>query len=87
MQMCIRDSFLNAELASMKIADAGFTKQFTSRISLPFENGKEEVQKMKFYFGPNHFNTLKAVSYTHLDVYKRQIIIITIYLTIPEVKI
>ena len=62
------DNFLNAELGSIKIADAGFTKQFTSRISLPFENGKEEVQKMKFYFGPNHFNTLKEYKYGFEDV-------------------
>jgi YidC/Oxa1 family membrane protein insertase len=62
------EHFLNADFSSTKIADGGYTKQFTSRISIPFDSGKDEVQNFKMYFGPNHFNTLKQYEYGFEDV-------------------
>jgi len=57
------EHFLNADMKSIKIADGTYTKQFSSRFSLPFENGKDESLGFKFYFGPNHFNTLESYDY------------------------
>jgi YidC/Oxa1 family membrane protein insertase len=62
------NNFLNANLESTKIAEGGYTKRFASRISLPFEGGKEERMNFKFYFGPNHFNTLSSYNYGFEDV-------------------
>ncbi len=62
------DHFVNANLESVKIASGGFSKQFSSRIALPFENGQDENLGFKFYFGPNHFNTLKEYNYGFEDV-------------------
>lgn len=57
------ENFLNADMQSIKIADGSYTKQFSSRIGLPFESGKDEALNFKLYFGPNHFNTLKSYDY------------------------
>ncbi len=57
------ENFLNAKLESTKIAEGNLVKNFSSRIAIPFENGENESHDMKIYFGPNHFNTLKAYEY------------------------
>jgi YidC/Oxa1 family membrane protein insertase len=57
------ESMLNADMQSVKIADGTYTKQFQSRIGLPFDTGKDETVGFKMYFGPNHFNTLKSYDY------------------------
>ncbi len=60
------DPFLNANLASKKILDGKYIKNFSSRVSIPFESGVDEEHQMKVYFGPNHFNTLKSYGYSFL---------------------
>jgi YidC/Oxa1 family membrane protein insertase len=62
------DPFLNADLASKKILDGKYIKNFSSRIAIPFDNGLDEEFKMKIYFGPNHFNTLKSYGHNFEDV-------------------
>ncbi|OFX82288.1 MAG: hypothetical protein A2W99_09555 [Bacteroidetes bacterium GWF2_33_16] len=36
-----------------------YLKYFTSSIGIPFENVEKSTVQLEFYFGPNHFNTLK----------------------------
>jgi len=36
-----------------------YLKQFSSTIGIPFENTEKSTVALEFYFGPNHFNTLK----------------------------
>ncbi|HAN18155.1 MAG: hypothetical protein A2X13_04280 [Bacteroidetes bacterium GWC2_33_15] len=36
-----------------------YLKYFSSSIGIPFENSEKSTVPLKFYFGPNHFNTLK----------------------------
>ena len=57
------ENFLNASFKSTKIADGTHIKQFSSRIALPFDSGKDETLGFKMFFGPNHFNTLKSYDY------------------------
>ncbi|MDD2195638.1 MAG: membrane protein insertase YidC [Bacteroidales bacterium] len=62
------DNFLNAQLESNKIEDGLNIKQFSSRIALPVDNAANDEHNLKMYFGPNHFNTLKAYEYGFEDV-------------------
>jgi YidC/Oxa1 family membrane protein insertase len=62
------ENFLNANMLSTKVLDDKHIKKFSSRISIPLDNGRGEEHKMKMYFGPNHFNTLKEYEYSFEDV-------------------
>ncbi len=62
------ESMQNAKLATYILEEANLTKQFSSRIAIPFEKGADETAQFKFYFGPNHFNTLKTYSYGFEEV-------------------
>lgn len=53
------DYFTNADLRQLKAHDGEHLKYYSARISLPFLNGNDETLKLNFYFGPNHFKTLK----------------------------
>jgi YidC/Oxa1 family membrane protein insertase len=54
------NAFANATVRSTKLEEhPKYLKIFESQIGIPFEQSPEQVQKMTFYFGPNHFNTLK----------------------------
>ncbi len=53
------DYFTNADLRQVKAHDGEHLKHYSARISLPFLNGNDETLKLNFYFGPNHFKTLK----------------------------
>ncbi|MDD4385919.1 MAG: membrane protein insertase YidC [Bacteroidales bacterium] len=57
------ENFLNAQFEIKKVEDGLNIKQFSSRIALPVESAANDEHKLKMYFGPNHFNTLK--SYEH----------------------
>ncbi|MBN1927075.1 MAG: membrane protein insertase YidC [Prolixibacteraceae bacterium] len=56
------DAFPNASVSSEKMEmddpDVAF---FKSEIGLPFDNQSSNEYGMSFYFGPNHYNTLKMV--------------------------
>jgi YidC/Oxa1 family membrane protein insertase len=52
--------FANATVRSTKLEeDPEYLKIFESHIGIPFEPSQSQEQKMAFFFGPNHFNTLK----------------------------
>jgi YidC/Oxa1 family membrane protein insertase len=55
------DYFVNATVRSTKLEeDPKYLKIFESQIGIPFEPSPDQEQKMTFFFGPNHFNTLKG---------------------------
>lgn len=52
--------FPNAELEQNKIAnDEHYLKFYKSSIGLPFKDANNESIGMQFYFGPNHYTSLK----------------------------
>lgn len=53
------DLFINTDLKSSTLKDGIFLKKFSARIAIPFIDGKNETVGLSFFFGPNHFNTLK----------------------------
>jgi len=55
-----KDGFVNANLESTKSLDGKSLKDFSARISLPLQDGKDETIGLNFYFGPNKFNILKS---------------------------
>ena len=53
--------FTNATVRSTKLeTDPVYLYVFESQIGIPFEQSPNQEQKMTFFFGPNHFNTLKS---------------------------
>ena len=55
-----KDGFANANLVTTKSTDPSSLKNFSARISLPIQDGKDETIGMNFFFGPNHFKTLNS---------------------------
>jgi YidC/Oxa1 family membrane protein insertase len=55
-----KDGFANASFISGKSTDDKSLKNLSARISLPIQDGKDETIGMSFFFGPNHFKTLKS---------------------------
>ncbi len=57
----IADSYFpNAEIKQNKVAnDERYLKFCSSSISLPYNNSPNETIGMQFYFGPNHYSSLK----------------------------
>lgn len=54
------DYFINAELNSKTNKDDSvYVKSLASTMGLPYDSKSTNALKMSFYFGPNHFNTLK----------------------------
>lgn len=54
------DAFLNADITTkLTPDDLKYLGNFNADIALPYEGKDSESVKMKFYFGPNHYNTLK----------------------------
>lgn len=55
------NSFLNAEFETITNQECNaYVRTLKSSIGLPYENKPVHNIDMSFYFGPNHFNTLKA---------------------------
>lgn len=56
-----KNDFVNADLVFQKKDENGpELKDFSARMSLPLQDGKNETIGFNFYFGPNHFKTLKS---------------------------
>ena len=56
-----KNDFVNADLSFQKLNEDGpELKDLTARMSLPLQDGKNETIGFNFYFGPNHFKTLKS---------------------------
>lgn len=54
------DYFINAELnTKTNKDDSVYVKSLASTMGLPYDSKSTNALKMSFYFGPNHFNTLK----------------------------
>ncbi len=54
------DAFPSADIKTeLTKEDPKYVGVFNAAISLPYEGKDSESVKMKFYFGPNHYNTLK----------------------------
>ncbi|BDX39676.1 membrane protein insertase YidC [Tenuifilaceae bacterium CYCD] len=53
------EHFLNADLKFADLNDGKHVRSFSSRISIPFKNENSETIGFNFYFGPNHYKTLK----------------------------
>lgn len=53
--------FSNAEVSFEESVNPTHLKHMRSSISLPFENKETEAFPMSFYFGPNHYKTLKSL--------------------------
>lgn len=62
------DNFLNAQLESKKLDDGLNIKQFNSRMTLALDEPASTEHKFQFYFGPNHFKTLKGYDHGFEDV-------------------
>ena len=55
------ESFTNAYVRSTKLDEnSTYLYTFESQIGIPFESKAEQEQQYTFYFGPNHYNTLKS---------------------------
>ncbi|HPI46045.1 MAG TPA: membrane protein insertase YidC [Tenuifilaceae bacterium] len=54
-----KEHFANADLTSTELKDGKHIRSFSSRISIPFKNDDNETIGFNFYFGPNHYKTLK----------------------------
>lgn len=53
-------SFSNADLKSTKVADTSkYLKEYTANIGLAYNNTSKFSIPLSFYFGPNHYPTLK----------------------------
>jgi YidC/Oxa1 family membrane protein insertase len=44
-----------------------YVKNMTASLSLPLENKPEQDIRLRFYFGPNHYQTLKHIDDLHLE--------------------
>ncbi len=44
-----------------------YVKNMTASVSLPLENKPEQDIRLRFYFGPNHYQTLKQIDDLHLE--------------------
>jgi YidC/Oxa1 family membrane protein insertase len=60
------DHFSSAILQQSKIEDGRLLRNYVADIRLPLENSASEQIPMQFYFGPNHYNTLRAYSQEYL---------------------
>lgn len=54
-----KEHFVNADLKSTDLSDDKYVRNFSSRIAIPFKNDNKETVGFNFYFGPNHYKTLK----------------------------
>ena len=53
-------NFANATVKSVHLSDSDkFIRQFTTQVGIPYEPSAEQNINLNFYFGPNHYNTLK----------------------------
>jgi YidC/Oxa1 family membrane protein insertase len=59
------ESFPNASISTVKYdAKNAYVASFKSDIGLPFNSRTESNYNMAFYFGPNHYQTLKEQGYS-----------------------
>ncbi|MEX2371526.1 MAG: membrane protein insertase YidC [Bacteroidales bacterium] len=55
-----QDNFSSAYMMNERFENPGkYIRHFSSEIDLPYERVRDQTMAMNFYFGPNHYNTLK----------------------------
>lgn len=59
--------FLSAIVQQERIEDGRYLRNYVADIRLPVDNSAGEVIAMNFYFGPNHYNTLRAYSQEYMS--------------------
>ncbi len=60
------EHFTSAIVQQERIEDGHYLRNYVADIRLPLESSAAEVIPMQFYFGPNHFNTLRNYSQEYL---------------------
>jgi YidC/Oxa1 family membrane protein insertase len=60
------DHFLNANIRQQRLGEGQYIRNFAADIRLPYNNQQTEIIPFQFYFGPNHFNTLRNNSRQYL---------------------
>lgn len=59
------EAFLNADIKTvLNKLDPKYVGNFNADIALPYEGKESESIKMKFYFGPSHYSTLKQYGFS-----------------------
>jgi YidC/Oxa1 family membrane protein insertase len=53
--------FDNAKISGRPLTDSAHTAEYYASFTMPMENPDDERFAMRFYFGPNHFQKLKAL--------------------------
>lgn len=61
-----QDHFLSAIVEQEKYEEGRYLRNYVADIRLPLENSAAEIISLRFYFGPNHYNTLRAYSQEYL---------------------
>lgn len=56
------DHFSSAIVQQERIEEGIYIRNYVADIRLPLENSSTETIPMRFYFGPNHYNTLRTYS-------------------------
>ncbi len=56
------DYLLNGSVKQTKFEEGDYLAHYSADISLPYNSKPSEIIPLKFYFGPNHFYTLKNQS-------------------------
>ncbi|MCD6566225.1 MAG: membrane protein insertase YidC [Bacteroidales bacterium] len=51
--------FANGYVRSEQLASAKYFRNMRTELGIPYEGKSEEIINLSFYFGPNHFQTLK----------------------------
>jgi YidC/Oxa1 family membrane protein insertase len=81
------ESFANAQIKQAKFEEnPKYLANFYADIALPYEGKPNETQGMQFYFGPNHYQTLKQYDIDlETNVYLGYVIVswVNKYLIIP----
>lgn len=55
-----KSNFANASVKSIHLSDSDkYLRRFSTQLGLPYEPTAEQNINLDFYFGPNHYNTLK----------------------------
>ncbi|MFP4366969.1 MAG: membrane protein insertase YidC [Bacteroidales bacterium] len=59
------DHFASAVVQQQRLEEGPYIRNYVADIRIPVENSSAEIIPMQFYFGPNHFNTLRTYSQSY----------------------
>jgi YidC/Oxa1 family membrane protein insertase len=61
------DHFASAILEQQRYDEGPYIRNYMADIRIPIESSPREMIPMQFYFGPNHYNTLRTYSKGYLE--------------------